>query len=49
MVQGIKNLPCSAGDVGLIPGEGSKVPHAAEKLGLHAELLGPFARTRQRP
>ena len=49
MVQGVKNLPCSAGDVGLVPSEGSKVPHAAEQLSLHAELLSPLARTRESP
>ena len=36
MVQGVKNLPCSAGDVGLVPSEGSKVPHAAEQLSSYA-------------
>ena len=25
----VKNLPCSAGDVGLIPGQGSKIPHTS--------------------
>ena len=49
MVQGIKNLPCSAGDVGLTPSEGSKAPHVAEQLSLHAELLGPLTRTRESP
>ena len=24
----IKNLPCNAGDVGSIPGRGTKIPHA---------------------
>ena len=28
----VKNLPCNAGDVGLIPGRGTKIPHAAEQL-----------------
>ena len=32
----VKNLPCSAGDVGSIPGWGTKMPHAAEKLSLRA-------------
>ena len=49
MVQGVKNLPCSTGDVGLTTDEGSKAPHAAEQLSLHAELLGPLARTRESP
>ena len=28
----VKNLPCSSGGVGLIPGQGTKIPHAAEQL-----------------
>ena len=24
----VKNLPCNAGDAGLIPGQGTKIPHA---------------------
>ena len=28
----VKNPPCNAGDTGLIPGQGSKIPHAAEQL-----------------
>ena len=32
----VKNLPCSARDVGSIPGCGTKMPHAAEKLNLRA-------------
>ena len=31
----VKNPPGNAGDVGLIPGQGTKIPHAAEQLGLH--------------
>ena len=27
----VKNSACSAGDVGLIPGQGTKIPHAAEQ------------------
>ena len=27
---GIKNLPCNAGDAGLIPGQGTKIPWATE-------------------
>ena len=26
----VKNLLCNAGDVGLIPGQGTKIPHAVE-------------------
>ena len=27
-----KNLPCKAGEAGLIPGQGTKIPHAKEQL-----------------
>ena len=29
----VGNPPANAGDVGLIPGPGTKIPHAAEQLG----------------
>ena len=32
----LKNLPYDAGDVGSIPGQGTKIPHAAGQLSLHA-------------
>ena len=28
----VKNLPACAGDVGLIPGQGTKIPHATGEL-----------------
>ena len=28
----VKNLPSNAGDAGLIPGRGTKIPHATEQL-----------------
>ena len=28
----VKNLPCSAGNVGSIPGQGTKIPHATGQL-----------------
>ena len=28
----VKNPPCNAGDVGSIPGQGTKIPYAAEQL-----------------
>ena len=28
----VGNPPCSAGDTGLIPGQGSEIPHAGEQL-----------------
>ena len=30
----IKNMPCNKGDVGSIPGQGTKIPHAAGQLSL---------------
>ena len=32
----VKNLPRNAGDLGLIPGQGTKSSHAVEQLSLHA-------------
>ena len=32
----VKNPPCNAGDVGSIPGQGTKIPHTAEQLSLSA-------------
>ena len=31
----VKNLPCNAEYSGLIPGQGTKFPHAAEQLSPH--------------
>ena len=28
----VKNPPCNAGRMGLIPGQGTKIPHAARQL-----------------
>ena len=28
----VKNPPCNVGDVGLIPGQGTKIPHAVGQL-----------------
>ena len=30
----VKNLPCNAGNVGLAPGQGSKIPYAMNQLSL---------------
>ena len=30
----IKNTPCNAGNMGLIPGRGTKIPDASEQLSL---------------
>ena len=34
VVQWVKNLPCNAGNRDLIPGWGTKIPHAEEQLNL---------------
>ena len=47
----VKNLPCNVGDVGLIPGQGTKIPHAKMSRGnyiLMSQLLSPHATTRVR-
>ena len=33
---GVKNLPCNAEDIGSVPGQRTKNPHAVERLSLHA-------------
>ena len=37
----VKNPPSSAGDKGSIPGQGTKNPHAAGQLSLHAATTEP--------
>ena len=37
----VKNSPSNAGDVGLIPGRGTKIPQAAEQLSLFAATTEP--------
>ena len=37
----VKNLPSNAGDAGSIPGQGTKIPHAAGQLGPHATTTEP--------
>ena len=39
---GVKNPPSSAGDVGSIPGRGTRIPHATRQL-------NPQASTREKP
>ena len=36
----VKNPPYNAGDAGLIPGQGTKIPHAAGQLSLRATTTG---------
>ena len=45
----VKNLPCNVGDVGLIPGQETKIPHAKMSRGTYTlmpQLLSPRATTR---
>ena len=37
----VKNLPYNAGDVGSIPGQGSKILHATEQLSLCVTMKDP--------
>ena len=39
----VKNLPCKAGDMGSIPGWGTKVPHVAKQLSLCATTTEPMS------
>ena len=32
----VKNTPCNVGNLGSIPGQGTKIPHAEEQLSLNA-------------
>ena len=51
---GVKNSPCNAGDVGVTPGQGTKIPHAMGQLSLSAATTEPkcqnkrFRRMQQR-
>ena len=36
----VKDLLCNAGNTGLIPGRGTKVPHAVGQLSLQAATTG---------
>ena len=38
----VKNAPCNAGDMGSIPGQGTKIPHAERQL-------SPGSTTRENP
>ena len=37
----IKNMPCNKGDVGSIPGQGTKIPRAVEQLSPRATAAVP--------
>ena len=45
----VKNLPSNAGDVGLIPGQGTKIPHAAEQISLRATTTESACRNQRGP
>ena len=34
----LKNQPSNAGDLGLIPGQGTEIPHTVGQLSLHAVI-----------
>ena len=38
----VENLPCNAGDVSSIPGQGTKIPHALGQLSLCANTMEPM-------
>ena len=37
----VKNLPCKAEIMGLVPGRETKIPHAEEQLSLSSTATGP--------
>ena len=41
----VKNLPLNVGDMGLIPGWGTKIPHATGQLNLCAAITEPTQAT----
>ena len=45
----VKNLPPKAGDAGLIPGWGTKIPHAEEQLSPLAKTTEAGAAARESP
>ena len=38
----VKNPPCNTGDMGLTPGQGTKIPHAKEQLSLCTSTEEPM-------
>ena len=42
----VKKLPCNAGNMDLIPGWGTRIPHAVEQLNLHTATTEPARRER---
>ena len=46
VIQLLKKLPCNAKDAGLIPGQGSKIPHMVEQLSHMLQLESLCAATK---
>jgi len=42
----VRNLPSNAGDMGLIPGQGSEIPQAIQQLSLRATSKDPTSTTK---
>ena len=49
MGQWLKNLPSNAGDKGLIPGQGTKIPHALGQLSPRSATPEPKRHTTGEP
>ena len=46
----VKNLPCNAGDLGSIPGQGTKIPLCVAVVLIHVRLFAtPWTVARQAP
>ena len=41
------NLPGNTGDTGLIPGQGTRIPHVTEQLGPRTATAEPLAKSRR--
>ena len=37
----VKNSSCNVGDLGSIPGQGTKIPHATRQPSLHSTMRNP--------
>ena len=45
----VKNLPYNGGDMGLIPGRGTRIPHASEQLSSYVATTEPVHSGAQAP
>ena len=43
----VQKLPSDAGGVGSIPGQGTKIPHAAEQLSCHTSTTEPMLHSKR--